>query len=102
MNSQLSSIAIQTAAGALAVEKGGWGGVNEQSLIKYSNINCCWGLSSGEEEVNEQSLIKYSNINCCWGLSSGEGEVNEQSVIKYSNTNCCWGLSSGEGGGGGE
>ena len=46
MNSQLSSIPIQTAAGVLAVEEGRE--VNEQSVIKYTNTNCCWGLSSGE------------------------------------------------------
>ena len=45
MNSQLSSIPIQTAAGVLAVEREE---VNEQSVIKYTNTNCCWGLSSGE------------------------------------------------------
>ena len=46
MNSQLSSIPIQTAAGVLAVERGE---VNEQLVIKYTNTNCCWGLSRGGE-----------------------------------------------------
>ena len=78
MNSQLSSIPIQTAAGVLAVEERGE--VNEQSVIKYTNTSCCWGLSSGEGGVNEQSVIKYTNTNCCWGLSSGEGELNKQTV----------------------
>ena len=54
MNSQLSSIPIQTAAGVLAVERGE---VNEQSVIQYTNTNCCWGLSSGGEgEVNKQTV----------------------------------------------
>ena len=63
MNSQASSIPIPTAAGVLAVE----------ILVCCSGFNGPLRQSSGEGDVNEQSVIKYTNTNCCWGFSSGEG-----------------------------